>query len=170
MGFRSYLDSFVIVFIDDIFINSRSMEEHKQHLWLVLHTLREQKLYAKFSKCELWMDFVAFLGHVVAGEGIKVDPRKIEAVQGWPLPTMATVIKSLSGLAGYYRRFVEGFWSITVPLTRLTYKGDPFRWSNDCEASFQRLKIALTTTPMCYEDVSQSETTLLVAADEEGHS
>ncbi|XP_070045498.1 uncharacterized mitochondrial protein AtMg00860-like [Nicotiana tomentosiformis] len=124
--FRAYIDSFVIIFIDDILIYSRSMEEHEQHLRVVLQTLREQKLYAKFSKGELWLDSVAFLGHVISGEGIKVDPKNNEAVQSWPRPTTATDIKRLLGLVGYYRRFIEGFSSIAAPLTRLTQKGALF--------------------------------------------
>ncbi|XP_070002773.1 uncharacterized protein [Nicotiana sylvestris] len=117
--FRPYIDSFVIVFIDDILIYSRSLGEHEQHLRVVLQTLREQKLYATFSKCEFWIESVAFLGHVVSGEGIKVDPKK-----------------------------TEGFSSTTSPLTRLTQKGAPFRWSDDCEESFQKLKTALTMAPV----------------------
>ncbi|XP_070013681.1 uncharacterized mitochondrial protein AtMg00860-like [Nicotiana sylvestris] len=115
--FRPYLDSFVIIFVDYILIYSHSMEEHKQHLRVVLQTLLEQKLYAKFSKCEFWLDSVAFLGHVVSAEGIKVDLRKIEEVQSWPRPTTATEIRSFLGLAGYYHQFVEGFSSIVAPLT-----------------------------------------------------
>ncbi|XP_070050556.1 uncharacterized protein [Nicotiana tomentosiformis] len=88
------------------------MGEHEQHLRLVLQTLQEQKLYAKFPKYEFWLDSVAFLGHVVSGEGIKVDHRKIEAVQSWPPSTTEIEIRSFLGLAGYYRRFVEGFRSI----------------------------------------------------------
>ncbi|XP_070057442.1 uncharacterized mitochondrial protein AtMg00860-like [Nicotiana tomentosiformis] len=110
------------------------MEKHEHHLRVVLQTLREQKLYAKFSK--------------LSGEGIKVDPKKIEAVQSWPCPTTATEIRSFLGLAGFYRRFVKGFSSITAPLTRLTQKGAPFGWSDDCEASFQKLKTALTSAPV----------------------
>ncbi|XP_070018160.1 uncharacterized protein [Nicotiana sylvestris] len=125
--FRPYIDSFVIVFIDDILIYSRSLGEHEKHLRVVLQSLREQKLYAKFSKCEFWLESVAFLGHVVSGEGIKVDPKKIEAVQSWPRPTSVTEIKSFLGLAGYYRRFMQGFLSIASHLTRLTQKGAPFR-------------------------------------------
>ncbi|XP_070034705.1 uncharacterized mitochondrial protein AtMg00860-like [Nicotiana tomentosiformis] len=78
------------------------------------------------------------------GEGIKVDPKKIEEVQSRARPTMSTEIKSFLGLAGYYRRFVEGFSSIAAPLTRLTQKGAPFRWSDNYDASFQKLKTALT--------------------------
>ncbi|XP_070041192.1 uncharacterized protein [Nicotiana tomentosiformis] len=88
------------------------MEEYDQHLRLVLQTLQEQKVYVKFSKCEFWLDSLALLGHVVSGEGIKVDPRKIEAVQSWPRPTTTTKIKSFLGLAWHYRQFMEGFSSI----------------------------------------------------------
>ncbi|XP_070007866.1 uncharacterized mitochondrial protein AtMg00860-like [Nicotiana sylvestris] len=121
---------------------------HEHHLRIVLQTLREQKLYAKFSKCEFWLESVAFLGYVVSREGIKVDPKKIEAVQSWPRPISVIEIKSFLGLAGYYRRFVQGLSSIASPLTRLTQKDAPFHWSDDCEASFQKLKTALTTTPV----------------------
>ncbi|XP_070010813.1 uncharacterized mitochondrial protein AtMg00860-like [Nicotiana sylvestris] len=84
----------------------------------------------------------------MSGEGIKVDPKKIEAVQYWPRPTSVTEIRSLLGLAGYCRRFVQGVLSIASPLIRLTQKGAPFRWFDDCEESFQKLKTALTTTPV----------------------
>jgi len=104
---------------------------------MVLPTLREQKLYSKFSKCEFWLDNMAFGGHIVSGEGIKVDPRKIEAIQSWPRPTTVAEIRSFLGITGYYHRFVEVFSSIASPLTRLTQKGAKFIWSNDCEASFQ---------------------------------
>ncbi|XP_070035924.1 uncharacterized protein, partial [Nicotiana tomentosiformis] len=82
-------------------------------------------------------------GYVVSVEGIKVDPKKIEAIQNWPRPASVTEIRSFLGLAGYYRRFVEGFSSIASTLTRLTQKGVPFRWSDECELSFQKLKTAL---------------------------
>ncbi|XP_070055048.1 uncharacterized protein [Nicotiana tomentosiformis] len=127
---------------------AKGLGEHEQHLRVVLQTLREQMLYARFSKCEFWLEFVAFLGHIVSGKGIKVDPKKIEAVQSWPHPTSVTEIRSFLSLAGYYRRFVQGFSSIAAPLTRLTQKGAPFRWSSDCEAIFQKLKTALTTAPV----------------------
>jgi len=89
---KPYLDSFVIVFIDDILIYSRSREEHEQHLRVVLHTLRDSQLYAKFLKCEFWLSSVAFLGHIVSAEGIQVDPKKIGAAKNWPRPTSATEI------------------------------------------------------------------------------
>ena len=104
--FRPFLDRFVIVFIDDILVYSKSKAEHAMHLRLVLQTLREHQLYVKFLKCEFWLEEVVFLGHMVSKEGIQVDPKKIEAITEWPRPTTATEVRSFLGLAGYYRRFV----------------------------------------------------------------
>ncbi|KAH0757858.1 hypothetical protein KY290_021351 [Solanum tuberosum] len=146
--FKPYLDMFVIVFIDDILIYSRNEENHASHLRIVLQTLKDKELYAKFSKCEFWLESVAFLGHIVSGDGIKVDTRKIEAVQNWPRPTSPTEIRSFLGLAGYYRRFIEGFSSIASPLTKLTQKTVKFQWSEACEKSFQELKKRLITAPV----------------------
>jgi len=115
--FSSYLDRFVVVFIDDILVYSKTKEEHEQHLRLVLQTLREHQLYAKFSKCEFWLDRVVFLGHVISAEGVQVDPKKVEAVMDWPRPKTVTEIRSFLGLAGYYRRFVKDFSRIAAPLT-----------------------------------------------------
>ncbi|KAH0689164.1 hypothetical protein KY289_016522 [Solanum tuberosum] len=102
--FKPYLYMFVIVFIDDILIYSRNKEDHASHLRMVLQTLKDKELYAKFSTCEFWLESVAFLGHIVSEEGIKVDTQKIEAVQNWPRPTSPTDIRSFLDLAGYYRR------------------------------------------------------------------
>ena len=134
--FRPFLDQFVIVFIDDILIYSRSEDEHAKHLRFVLQTLRDHRLYAKFSKCEFWLEQVAFLGHVISKDGIQVDPKKIEAVADWPRPTTVTEIRSFLGLAGYYRRFVKDFSKIAVPLTRLTQKNVKFVWTDKCEEHF----------------------------------
>ena len=109
MVFRPYLDRFVIVFIDDILVYSQSQEEHEEHLQTVLHTLRQKQLYAKFKKCQFWLDKVIFLGHVISAEGIYVDPQKIKAVVNWERPINVTEVRSFLGLAGYYCRFVEGF-------------------------------------------------------------
>jgi len=109
-----------MVLINQVFNHSSSREEHEHHLRSVLQTLKNNQLYAKFSKCEFWLDSVAFLGHVVSAEGINMDPKKIEVVQNWPRPTSVTEIRSFLGLAGYYCWFKEGFSSIASPLTRLT--------------------------------------------------
>ena len=114
--FRSVLDRFVIVFIDDILVYSRSEAEHELHLSYVLQTLREHQLYAKFSKCEFWLDRVAFLGHVISIESVYVDPQKVEVVLNWEQPTSVTEVQNFLGLAGYYRCLVENFSRIAAPL------------------------------------------------------
>jgi hypothetical protein len=101
--FRENLDKFVQVFIDDILIYSRTMEEHDEHLRLVLQCLREHKLYGKLSKCSFYQSRIHYLGHVISGEGIVVDPAKVEAIMEWPAPTNVTEVRSFMGLAGYYR-------------------------------------------------------------------
>ncbi|KAL0540220.1 hypothetical protein IC582_024453 [Cucumis melo] len=143
--FREFLDTFVIVFIDDILIYSKTEAEHEEHLRIVLQTLRDKKLYTKFSKCEFWLKQVSFLGHVVSKAGVSVDPAKIEAVTNWTRPSTVSEVRSFLGLAGYYRRFVENFSRIATPLTQLTRKGAPFVWSKACEDSFQNLKQKLVT-------------------------
>ena len=124
--FRPYLDRFVIVFIDDILVYSRSEEKHTENLRTVLQTLRQKQLYAKFSKFGFWLYRVVFLGHVISTEGIYVDPQKLKAVMKWERPTNVTEVRSFLGLVGYYRRFVEGFSQITSPLTQLTRKNAKF--------------------------------------------
>jgi hypothetical protein len=146
--FRPYLDRFVIVFIDDILVYSKSEKLHAKHLRLILETLRSAQLFAKFSKCEFWLDRVGFLGHVISAGGVSVDPQKVEAVSNWGRPTSVTEIRSFLGLAGYYRRFVQDFSRIAAPLTRLTRKGVKFEWSEKCELSFQELKDRLTSAPV----------------------
>ena len=101
--FRPFLDKFVIVFIDDILVYSKSWEEHEQNLKVVLQTLRENQLYRKLSKCEFLLDKVTFLGQVSSREGISIDPNKVEAVVKWERPTNVTEVRSFLGLAGYYR-------------------------------------------------------------------
>ena len=97
--FRTYLDKFVVVFIDDILIYSKDKEEHTNHLRTMLQTLRKHQLYAKLKKCEFWLTEVTFLGHAVTKEGIKVDPQKINAVTEWPRPTNVTEVRSFSGFS-----------------------------------------------------------------------
>jgi hypothetical protein len=117
--FMEYLDKFVVVFIDDILIYSKDEEEHEKHLHLVLQKLRNHQLYAKMSKCEFWLKEVPFLGHVISEGGISIDPSKIEDALSWNTTTSVSDIHSFLGLAGYYRRFIEGFSKISKPMTEL---------------------------------------------------
>ncbi|GJU29888.1 putative reverse transcriptase domain-containing protein [Tanacetum coccineum] len=118
---RPYLDKFVIVFIDDIIIYSKS-KEHEKHLKLIVELLKKEELYAKFSKCEFWISIVQFMGYVIDSQGIHVDPTKIE--------------------------FIEGFSKIAKPLTKLTQKSVKFSWNEDEEEAFQLLKEKLCSTPI----------------------
>ncbi|GJY56029.1 putative reverse transcriptase domain-containing protein [Tanacetum coccineum] len=114
---RPYLDKFVIVFIDDILIYYKTRKEHEMHLGLVLELLKREKLYAKLSKCEFWLQEVQFLGHVINGDGIHVDPSKIEAIKNWEAPITPSEVRSFLGLLGYYRRLIENFSKIAKSLT-----------------------------------------------------
>ncbi|GJX46079.1 putative nucleotidyltransferase, ribonuclease H [Tanacetum coccineum] len=147
-AYRPYLDKFVIVFIDDILIYSNTRDEHVEHLRLVLKPLRKEKLYAKFSKCEFWLREVQFLGHVINGNGIHVDPSKIEAVKTWKVPRTPTEVCSFLGLAGYYHRFIENFSKIAKSLTILTQKSKIFDWGKEHELAFQTLKDKLCNAPV----------------------
>jgi hypothetical protein len=146
--FMEYLDKLIVVFIDDILIFSKNDEEHNEHLRLVLQKLRENQLYAKLSKCEFWLKEVSFLGHIISEGGISVDPSKVESVLSWNTAQDVSDIQSFLGLAGYYRRFIEGFSKITKPMTELLKKGKTFEWTPRREASFQELKKRLTTAPV----------------------
>ncbi|GJV35058.1 putative reverse transcriptase domain-containing protein [Tanacetum coccineum] len=145
---RPYLDKFVIVFINDILIYSKTREEHEVNLGLVLGLLKEEKLYAKFSKCEFWLREVQFLGHVINRDGIHVDPSKIEAIKNWEAPRTPSEVRSFLGLAGYYRRFMDNFSKIAKCLTILTQKGKTFDWGKEQERAFQTLKEKLCNAPV----------------------
>ncbi|GJT26650.1 putative reverse transcriptase domain-containing protein [Tanacetum coccineum] len=145
---KPYLDKFVIVFIDDILIYSKNKGEHEEHLKLILELLKKEELYAKFSKCEFWIPKVQFLGHVIDSKGIHVDPAKIESIKDWASPKSATEIRQFLGLAGYYRRFIEGFSKIAKPMTKLTQKNVKFDWGEKEEAAFQLIKQKLCSAPI----------------------
>ncbi|GJX38887.1 reverse transcriptase domain-containing protein [Tanacetum coccineum] len=145
---KPYLDKFVIVFIDDILIYSKSEEEHEVHLKTILDLLKKEKLYAKFSKCEFWLKEVQFLGHVVNRDGIHVDPSKVESVKNWKIPELSTEIRSFLGLAGYYRRFIENFSKIAKPLTLLTQKNKTYVWGDKQDEAFRILKEKLCNAPV----------------------
>lgn len=146
--FYQYLNMFVVIFVDDILVYSKTEEEHAEHLRTVLQTLREHQLYAKLSKCEFWLERIAFLGHIVSGEGIAVDPAKVAAVSEWPVPKSVSEIRSFLGLAGYYRRFIKDFSKIAGTMTQLTKKDVKFVWSEECQQAFVELKNRLTSAPV----------------------
>jgi hypothetical protein len=145
---RKFLDKFVLVFIDDILIYSKNIEEHEEHLRLVLQVLREHQLYAKFSKCDFFQKKIHYLGHVMFEEGVAVDPNKIKSIMEWPTPRDVSDIRSFMRLVGYYRRFIKGFSKIGCPITSLQKKGVKFLWTPKCEERFQSLKHLLTHAPM----------------------
>ncbi|GJV07838.1 putative reverse transcriptase domain-containing protein [Tanacetum coccineum] len=145
---KPYLDKFVIVFIDDIIIYSKNKKEHEEHLKTILELLKKEELYAKFSKCEFWIPKVQFLGHMIDSQGIHVDPAKIETIKDWASPKTPTKIHQFLGLAGYYRRLIEGFSKIVKPMTKLTQKKVAFEWGDKQEATFQTLKVKLCSAPI----------------------
>jgi hypothetical protein len=146
--FMLELDRFVVVFIDDILVYSKSTEDHEEHLRVVLQRRRDHQLYAKFSKCEFWISEVSFLGHVISSEGIAVDPSKVRFVLHWEPPKSVHQVRSFFGLAGYYRRFIPNFSKISKPITELLKKGTKYVWSKECDETFQTLKKLLTTSPV----------------------
>ncbi|XP_071704576.1 uncharacterized protein [Rutidosis leptorrhynchoides] len=123
-------------------------DEHEKHLRKILETLRAEKLYAKFSKCEFWLRRIQFLGHIVSAAGIQVDPEKISAIEKWECSTTPTEIHSFLGLAGYYRRFIQDFSKIASPLTKLTRKNVKFNWGNEQDSAFHTLKEKLSKAPL----------------------
>ncbi|KAE8726150.1 Detected protein of unknown function [Hibiscus syriacus] len=149
------LNKFMVVFIDDILVYSKSKEEHSSHLTNVLQILREKKLYAKLSKCEFWLNEVTFLGHVISAEGIRVDPQKIKAIMDWEIPKNVSEVRSFLVLAGYYRRFVKNFSIIALPLTKLLRKEVKFAWTPECQKSFEMLKKILTEAPILVQPESR---------------
>ncbi|KAA3461062.1 Retrovirus-related Pol polyprotein from transposon 17.6 [Gossypium australe] len=142
--FGQFLDRFVFVFINDILIYSRDESERAEHLRIVLQTLRDKQLCAKFSKSKFWLQEVRFLGHIVLAEGIRVDPSKISAKP----PRNVYKVRSFLGLAGYYRHFVKGFSMIVTLMTRLLQKDEKFEWSKKFQQSFEQLNALLTEAPV----------------------
>lgn len=146
--FAPYLGKFVLVYLDDIMVYSKSAEEHKGHLRIVLELLRKHKFYAKMSKCDFCKREVKFLGHIVSEEGLRVDPAKVEVVQKWPTPNGVTQLRSFLGMANYFRKFIQGYSSIVAPLTALTASKVIWEWSDICKKAFEEVKKALTQAPV----------------------
>ncbi|CAI7854072.1 unnamed protein product, partial [Closterium sp. NIES-54] len=146
--FRPFLDRFVIVFLDDILIFSTSLEEHAQHLRIVLDTLCHHRLYAKLSKCTFARSSIGFLDHVISSKGIAMDPAKVQCLADWPAPRTVAELQSFIGLAKYYRKFVFKFSHICAPLTDLFREGATFQWGRPQQTAFNSIKSALTSAPV----------------------
>ena len=144
---RRKLRRFVLVFFDDILIYSSSWAEHLQHVAIVFNKLRAHHLHLKRSKCSFGVTSVAYLGHIISGDGVAMDADKVAAVATWPQLRSTRGLRGFLGLAGYYRKFIQGFGVIAAPLTRLLHR-DAFSWDEEAEAAFQALKGALTTGPV----------------------
>nr|GEZ76331.1 putative reverse transcriptase domain-containing protein [Tanacetum cinerariifolium] len=136
---------------------NRDEKEHEEHLKAILELLKKEELYAKFSKCEFWIPKVQFIGHVIDSQGIHVDLAKIESVKDWTSPKSPMKIRQFLGLAGYYRRFVEGFLKIAKPMTKLTQKKVEFEFCDKQEAAFQLLKQKLCSAPILGAVLMQRE-------------
>ena len=134
--FIKYIDKFVPVFLEDILIYCKNEQEHEEHLRLTLKLLRERKLYAKLRKCDFYKDRIHYLRHIVAEEGISIDPGNIEAIMNWPTPRNVTDVISFMGLTRYYRGLIEGFSKVSHSITSLKKKGIKFEWTPKCEESF----------------------------------
>jgi hypothetical protein len=146
--FRPFLDEFVIVFLDDVLIYSKTLEEHKKHIEMVLDLLRLHKLYAKKSKCEFFRHRIEFLGHTLSSEGKGMQEDKVKAIREWPVPKNAHEIRSFLGLAGWYQEFVKHFSAIVAPISELTHKDKAFEWTNVQQEAFEQLKEAVSSAPV----------------------
>lgn len=138
----------VVVFLDDVLVYSRSIEEHIQHLRQVFQLLKTHELHLKLSKCSFAKNKLEFLGHVISGQGVATDPSKIQIVKNWPTPENVKDVRSFLGMAGYYRKFVKGFGIISKALTNLLKKGQPFVWTYETQEAFEALKEALVSAPV----------------------
>jgi hypothetical protein len=143
-----YLDDFCIVYLDDILVYSKTLEEHIQHNIKVLEQLKKYHLLVKGEKCAFHQKEVSFLGCIISTEGLRMDPDKTRAIVEWPTPTTVKEVQSFLGMAQYNRKFIKGFSAITTPLSELTRKDQPWEWTDKQEQAFNRLKEAFTTEPV----------------------
>jgi hypothetical protein len=144
---QPFLRQFVLVFLDDILIYSKSIEDHIHHLQKVLETLRTHQLYLKASKCSFAQQSIDYLGHIISAEGVSTDPAKTQAMLHWPVPTSFTELRAFLGLTGYYRKFVQNYGILAKPLTVLL-RNKQFQWNEQANTAFHQLKQAMITTPV----------------------
>ena len=147
---------FVSVYIDDILIFSKTLEEHLYHIEVVLRRIRTTGLKLKPSKCSFVREEVEYLGHIITPDGLRVNPSKVAAMVEFPTPTSLQSLRQFLGLVSYYRKFIAGFAAIAQPLHSLTRKGVEFQWSDECEMSFSELKNRLSSAPiLVYPDFTR---------------
>ena len=144
-----YLDRFVVNLLDDILVYSSSLEEHLQHLRLVLDRLRQHSLYAKSSKCEFAKSELEFVGFNVSASGLKPTPSKVASILDWPEPNTIKQVRSFLGFCNFYKRFINSYAAVAAPLTDLTKQG---AWTGQltdaARAAFKQLKQLMTTAPV----------------------
>jgi hypothetical protein len=146
--FAPYLGKFVLLYIDDIVVYSNTLSEHVQHLRAVLTVLRQNKLYAKMSKCTFAQSEIEYLGHIIGNGCLRVDPRKVKVVLDWLQPKDVSELRSFLGLANYFRRFIQGYSSLVSPLNDLLQQGVSFTWDSRQQFAFDAVKQALTSAPV----------------------
>jgi hypothetical protein len=147
---RPFTNSFVVVYLDDILIFSRTWEEHMQHIQQFFSTLRQHKLYANLEKFSFGMNKVQYLGYIVDENGVHVDPTNIQVTRDWPAPTTLTKLWSFLGLANFYRRFVLGFSHIASALSQVI-KGsgrENFMWGKEQQLAFDDLNHRMSSSPV----------------------
>jgi hypothetical protein len=146
--FSQHLYKFVMVYLDDIIVYSKSEAEHEQHLRIVLDVLKQHSLTAAIHKCSFYQKEVLFLGHVVSAEGVRVDPAKVSAVRDFPVPTDVSHLRSFLGMTNYFRKFIKRYAQVVHPMTDLLKQDTAFCWSAACQESFDKVKELLTTAPV----------------------
>lgn len=145
---RQYLDIFVVVYLDDILVFSKTLEEHKHHVHKVLTTLQDAKLLVEPEKTKFHAQEVTFLGHIIRPGEIAMEPKKISAIKDWPIPKDVKQVQGFIGLANYYRRFIQGFSKIAAPMTNATKKDREFQWTPECQQAFDEIKQRVTSAPV----------------------
>lgn len=154
--FRQFLDKFVVIYLDDIVVYSKTLSEHTQHVRTVLQTLRDNQLYVKPEKCAFGQTEINFLGHVIGGGHIRMDTSKVRAISDWQAPTTTTGLRSFLGLVNYYRKFIKGYSHMAAPLTDLLKKDNKWEWNSQCQTTFENLKRVVTTQPvLVLPDITQ---------------
>jgi RNase H-like domain found in reverse transcriptase/Reverse transcriptase (RNA-dependent DNA polymerase)/Integrase zinc binding domain/Chromo (CHRromatin Organisation MOdifier) domain/Retroviral aspartyl protease len=163
-----YLDKFCISFLDDILIYSKTLEEHQRHVRMIMDKLRENKLYAKLSKCELFKKEIEFLGFRINSDGIHMESSKIADITSWPIPKNLRELRSFLGLAGFYRQFVPGFSHITSCLSSLTKKEKPYEWTKEHQQAFTTLKEKISSEPTL--TIPRSDLPFVISTDASGYA